>query len=156
MFKKILINKSLDGCLDDVFTLYFCSDKSQNSAIMKKSKIICIICFALLMVYGKAEPTDPPTGNEKIDLKGQLATSAGPDDVEAYVDSQAVYVYFNQNFGNVSVDLFNDTSGLIYSTVVNTSVQQLLVIPLSSAPSGTYTIELNTFFGHAEGEFGRE
>lgn len=122
---------------------------------MKKSKIF-FICFALLMVYGKAEPTDPPTGNEKIDLKGQLATNAGPDDVVAYVDDAAVYVYFNQNFGNVSVDLFNDTSGLIYSTVVNTSVQQVLVIPLTGAPSGTYTIELNTVIGHAEGEFGRE
>lgn len=146
----------MDGCFADGLSLYFCSSKSQNSAIMKKSKIIFILCFALFMVYGKAEPTDPPTGNEKIDLKGTLSTSAGPNDIEAYVSDAALYIYFHQNFGIVSVDLYNDTSGLIYSTVVDTSVQQVLVIPLSTAPSGTYTIELNTIFGYAEGEFGRD
>ena len=73
--------------------------------------------------------------------------------MEAGQDDIAVYVYFHQNFGNVSVSLYNETGCLVYNTVVDTSVQQTLVIPISWAPSGIYYLELDNAFGNAEGEF---
>jgi hypothetical protein len=47
-------------------------------------------------------------------------------------------------------------SGLIYSTVVNTSMQHLLVIPITSSSNNNYTIVFSNTFGYAEGEFDRE
>jgi hypothetical protein len=121
---------------------------------MKKS--IILICFAIIMTYGKADPTHPYTGNEKIEIQGKLDINAGPDDLEVYIDDQTVYVYFNQDFGSVNVSLYGDMSGLIYSTVVNTSMQHLLVIPITSSSNNNYTILFSNTFGYAEGEFDRE
>lgn len=94
-----------------------------------------------------------PTEAEKIVLRGRLDYNAGSDDIEAGATDQAVYLYFNRNFCNVSISLYNATGNLIYSSVVDTSMQQLVVIPINSTASGTYTVVLDNANGYAEGYF---
>ena len=118
-------------------------------------KCILLICFALLATYGKTDPTHPFTGNEKIELQGKLDVHAGPDDVEAYFDDYAVYVFFYEDFGTVSVTLCSNASGLVYGTNINTSTQHYLMIPFSSYSGNTFTITLSNGTGYAEGEFNR-
>ena len=100
---------------------------------------------------GKAD--NIPTTAEKIDLKGKLNLSAGPDDIEAGATDNAVYLYFNQNFGNVSISLYSPMGLLVYNCVVDTSMQQLVVIPIASSVSGTYTVVLDNANGLVEGDF---
>ena len=96
-----------------------------------------------------------PSGAEKIKLKGKLDVNAGPDDIEAGATETAVYLYFNQSVGSVSISLYNASDLLIYNGVVDTSTQQMVVIPIISTESGTYTIVLDNVVGFAEGNFER-
>ncbi|MBR4468793.1 MAG: DUF3244 domain-containing protein, partial [Bacteroidales bacterium] len=82
---------------------------------------------------------DPPPGYEKINLQGSLMFGVGPNAVVAGANENSVYIGFNQDFGNVSISIYNEAGLVVYSTVVNTSVQQVVIIPFSSAASGTYT-----------------
>jgi len=94
-----------------------------------------------------------PTGYEKILLHGTLATNAGPNAIVAGASDDAVYIGFNQSFGNVNISIYNGMGGLVYSTVVNTNVQQVVIIPFNAAASGSYIVELSNANGYAEGEF---
>ena len=96
-----------------------------------------------------------PSGAEKIELKGRLDLNTGLDDIEAGATENNVYLYFNQSFGNVSILLYDAANNLIYSTIVNTAVQQMVIIPILSATSGTYTVVLSNAIGLAEGDFER-
>ena len=97
-----------------------------------------------------------PTGYELIILQGKLDCNAGPNAVVAGASDDAVYIGFNQDFGNVSISIYNEAGLVVYSTVVNTSVQQVVIIPFSSAASGTYTVELNSANGYVDGDFEHE
>ena len=55
--------------------------------------------------------------------------------------------------GNVNISIYNGMGGLVYSTVVNTDVQQVFIIPFTSAASGSYTVELSNANGYADGDF---
>lgn len=99
------------------------------------------------------EASNIPYGAEEIILNGKLDYNAGPDDIKAGATDDAIYVQFNQSFGNVSISIYNGMGGLVYNTVVNTDVQQTVIIPFASAASGTYTVELNNANGYADGEF---
>ena len=94
-----------------------------------------------------------PTGYELIILQGKLDCNAGPNAVVAGANENSVYIGFNQDFGNVSISIYNEAGLVVYSTVVNTSVQQVVIIPFSSAASGTYTVELNCANGYVDGDF---
>lgn len=94
-----------------------------------------------------------PAEAKEIRLLGKLNYNAGPDDIEAGATDNAVYLYFNQNFGNVSITLYNPTGILVYNCVVDTSIQQLVVIPIASSVSGTYTVVLDNANGLVEGDF---
>lgn len=107
------------------------------------------------MNQSKDNVYDRPHGWEEILLQGSLSYGIGPNAIEAGATEDAVYIYFNQSFGNVSIAIYSNTEGLVYSTVVDTSVQQLVVIPLTGAANGTYYVELNNASGYAEGEFYR-
>jgi len=94
-----------------------------------------------------------PIGYDEIDLHGELMLSIGPNAIVAGVSDDAVYIGFNQDFGNVNISIYNGMGGLVYSTVVNTSVQSVVIIPFTSAASGSYTVELSNADGDAEGDF---
>ncbi|MBQ8957030.1 MAG: DUF3244 domain-containing protein [Bacteroidales bacterium] len=88
-------------------------------------------------------------------MHGDLLNSIGPNAVVAGANDNAVYIGFNQDFGNVSISIFNEAGLVVYSTVVDTSVQQVVIIPFFSAASGSYTVELSSANGYADGDFER-
>ena len=96
---------------------------------------------------------DVPHGYEQIELRGSLMLNAGPTAIEVGVSDDAIYVQFNQNFGNVTVTIYDPNGLIIYSDMVNTAVQQLLVIPVSLNNEGIYTIVLENATGYADGDF---
>ena len=79
-----------------------------------------------------------------------------PNAIVAGASDDAVYIGFNQSFGNVNISIYNGMGGLVYSTVVNTDVQQVFIIPFSGVASGSYTVELSSANGYAEGEFDKD
>jgi len=86
-----------------------------------------------------------PTDFETFELHGDLLLGVGRN---------AVCVHFSQSFGNVSVALHNEDGVLVYSTVVNTDVQQTLIIPLANnSGNGGYYLTLDNATGFAEGDF---
>lgn len=120
---------------------------------MKKLlSLILAVFLSATAIEAIETPTDPPSGSSVIVLHGELDCNAGPDSVEAYFNSNMVVVCFHQNFGYVSVILIGD-GNTVYSQTINTSVQQIVYIPLTGALSGRYAIILNNANGYAEGEF---
>ncbi len=134
---------------------------------MNKKALIIIALCALGLCIGEThainttslapintwEIADPPQGYEKIHLHGTLMLGIGPNAVVAGASDNAVYIGFNQDFGNVSISIYNSIGGLIYNTVVNTAVQSVVIIPITTAASGTYTVEINNATDYAEGDF---
>lgn len=94
-----------------------------------------------------------PTGYDVINLHGELMYNIGPNAIVAGANDNSVYIGFNQSFGNVNISIYNGMGGLVYSTVVDTSVQSVVIIPFTNAASGTYTVELNSADGYADGDF---
>lgn len=111
------------------------------------------VSLAKAPCYEFNDDVNVPSGFDKIDLRGSLMNGIGPNAIVAGASDNAVYVGFNQDFGNVSISIYNEAGLVVYSTVVNTSVQQVVIIPFSSAASGTYTVELNSANGYVDGDF---
>lgn len=103
----------------------------------------------------KWEMADPPHGYDKINLQGTLMFGIDPNAIVAGVSDNDIYIGFNRSFGNVNISIYNDMGIIVYSTVVDTDVQQVVIIPFSVA-SGTYTVELNNARGYADGDFERD
>ena len=97
--------------------------------------------------------SDIPPGYEELELRGSLMLNAGPNSIEAYVYQNSVYVYFHQNFGNVQITLYDPNAVIIYNDVVNTAVQQIVIIPITSQAEGIYTIVFENPSGYADGDF---
>ena len=100
--------------------------------------------------------SDIPPGYEELELQGSLMLNAGPNDIEAYVDGHYVYVEFHRDFGAVSITLYDPNGLTIYNDVVNTTIQQLVVIPITALNEGIYTIILENAFGDADGDFEKQ
>ena len=100
-------------------------------------------------------PTDPPSNNKVIILRGNLSYNTGPNSVEALYVNNCVNVYFHQNFGNVNITIMSESGSVVYNNTVNTAVQKTFSIPLSNTSSGNYTLILDNANGYAEGEFAR-
>lgn len=129
---------------------YFWTQLNYNDM---KTKTLLSFCFCAFYLTATCDPTNPPTNAQTIHLVGDLDYNAESYDVEAYVDGHYVYVSFHRNFGNVSITLYDPDGLTLYSDVVNTGVQQLVVIPVSAFMEGIYTIVLESILGSAEGEF---
>lgn len=93
-----------------------------------------------------------PNDAERIELNGTLMFNH-QSSIEAAVNDYAVYIQFNQNFGNVSISLYNQSGALIHNGMVDTSVQSQVVIPFLNSTNGTYTLVLENVSGYVEGEF---
>ena len=132
----------------------------------KKTLIIVALC-ALGLCFGEAQavnkaPTpitinnweiaDPPQGFEEIKLQGTLMLGVGPNAVVAGASDNSVYIGFNQDFGNVSISIYNAAGLLVCSTVVNTNVQPTVIIPFENVNTGVYTVVLDNADG---GDFER-
>lgn len=100
------------------------------------------------------ETTDElPPSYDLIELQGSLMYGSGTTAVEAGFNETSVYIQFNQNLGYVSITIINPYGLTIYTGVVNTAVQQVVVIPVSLSAEGLYTIYLDNASEYAEGEF---
>lgn|GEM_PF-1220871 len=103
----------------------------------------------------KEDNPELPSEYERILLHGSLDYGVGPNAIIAGANENAVYIHFNQSFGNVSISIYNGTGLLVYSAVANTDVQQTYIIPIFSGTGGPYTIVLDSANGYAEGDFER-
>lgn len=133
------------------------------------AKTLIIVSFCLLSFWaGELQANNPettsivqknndvPHGYEEIILQGSLVLCPGSNPIEAGVNDNSIYIQFNQNLGNVTVTVYNPSGLTIYSGVVNTAVQQLLVIPVTFSLEGTYTIFLENATGYADGDFEKQ
>ena len=127
-----------------------------------KLKFVFLICFGALGFVANSlavnignkdcrEQVLFPNGLDEIVLHGDLVMSAGPNAIVAGVGEDAIYIEFNQNLGNVAISLYNESEVLVYNAVINTGVQQLVIIPINNEPGVSYTLELNNAAGYAEG-----
>jgi len=95
--------------------------------------------------------TDP------IDLIGDL--DPGPrlrsisDLVTCELQGNIIISMFHMNVGNLLVAITNNTGDAVYNTMVNTSIQNQLFIPLLGLPSGIYTITFSNESGQLSGDF---
>lgn len=122
---------------------------------------LCAICFFIMEANASSyhvnnEKSNIPNGADEIELIGQLDFNAGPDDIEAGATDNAVYIQFNRSFGNVNIALYNATGIIIYNCSVDTSMQQLVVIPITSMVSGIYTVVISNANGNVEGDFNKD
>lgn len=131
-----------------------------------KKRLLFLFCFCLLgisVLETQAFNPEPltidsntnelPPDYDVIELKGCLVLNAGTTAVEAGFNETSVYIQFNQNLGYVSITIINPYGLTIYTGVVNTAVQQVVVIPVSLSAEGLYTIVLDNAVEYAEGEF---
>ena len=134
---------------------------------MKKALILSSLCILALSTPWPVQAVNHetssitnmednvPTGYEIIVLKGKLDYNTGSDGIIAGANDNSVYIHFNQSFGNVSISIYNAVGNRVYNTVVDTSVQQTVIIPFSNMANGNYTVVLDNANGYAEGDFER-
>ena len=96
-----------------------------------------------------------PTEYEQIHLQGTLMLGTGPNAIIAGANDNSVYIRFNQSFGSVNIKIYNATGSLCYNGMVNTTVQQTVIISIVGNNDGFYTVMLDNANGFAEGEFER-
>lgn len=94
-----------------------------------------------------------PTGFEVIELQGSLMYGVSPNAINAGANRNSVYLHFSRSFGNVNVRIYNESGSLVYNSIVDTSAQQTVIIPLAGNSNGTYAVELDNANGFAEGYF---
>ena len=112
----------------------------------------CLLSVAIGYIAYEPQDDNPPN-QSTILLQGSLDTNAGPNDVEAYVDEYNIYINFHRSFGNVNITLYNPFGLTVYHDVINTNIQNLVVIPISGLPEGTYTIVLEKNSNYLDGDF---
>lgn len=132
---------------------------------MKKSVLfficLCMLGSSALKIQAfNSRPTfvnqnsdDLPPSYDQIVLQGNLMFGVGPNAIEAGYNENSIYIQFNQNLGYVDVTIYNPNGLMVYNDVVNTAVQQQLVIPITGFVDGVYTIVLENATGYADGEF---
>lgn len=132
---------------------------------MKKKVLILIGLCAISIFSWNAQATNAetnplydvdysiPHGIDDIELFGSLMLNVGPNAIKAGASDDAVYIQFNQSFGNVSITIYNGNGQQVYCTMVDTSIQQVVIIPFNTATSDTYTVVLDNATGYAEGDF---
>lgn len=104
-------------------------------------------------VFEIQKANDVPHGYDGIVLEGNLLFGVGPNAIVAGYNENFVFIQFNQNFGYIDVTLYNTNGQAVYNDVVNTAVQQQVVIPISRFDNGVYTVVLENVTGYADGDF---
>ena len=130
--------------------------KIKNTLLVAFCAIVLCVSIAKASTIEK-DPSfttsiDLPGILEKIDLQGDLMYSVGPNAINAGASKDAIYIEFKQNCGNVDIFIYNENGQQIYGTTVNTSVQQMVIIPISNTTNNGYSIMLSNANGCAEGD----
>ena len=131
-----------------------------------KKKLLFLLCFFLLglnasktqaanleprFIYGNTG--ELPPDYDEIVLQGCLMLNIGPNAIEAGYNNNSIFIQFNQNLGYVDITVYNPYGLLAYHDVINTAVQQQVIIPITSFADGIYTIVLENATGYVDGEF---
>lgn len=130
---------------------------------MKIKTIILVALCALGFYFSEAYATtletiyQKTTDNipgilEEIELRGDLMNSVGPNAINAGLGKDAIYIQFNQSCGCIDIFIYNENGQQIYCSNVNTSVQQMIVIPITNITDSSFFIVLSNATGNAEGE----
>ena len=129
---------------------------------IKNTLLVAFCALSLSVLIAKAvtietapyftTTTDLPGIVEKIELQGDLMYSVGPNAINAGASKDAIYIEFKQSCGNVDIFIYNENGQQIYGTTVNTSVQQMVIIPISNMANNGYSIMLSNANGCAEGD----
>jgi len=123
-------------------------------------KQLLTVCFILgELITSSSAPSGfflfPKSGGVKkeIRLKGtfkRISTkSLTLSPIEACVNSSSLDVIFLEELGNIDVILYAESGSIIYSEIINTSVQQYLSIDVSDWDSGIYEIR----FVNSDGKY---
>ena len=94
-----------------------------------------------------------PEGYDIIELYGDLIRGSNLNAIEAGIGENDIYIHFNQNLETVSIYLYNDSGVLLYHNLVNTAIQQTVIIPINSTYNGSYYLEIDNATGYAGGDF---
>ena len=94
-----------------------------------------------------------PEGYDIIELYGDLIRGSNLNAIEAGIGENDIYIHFNQNLETVSIYLYNDSGVLLYHNLVNTAIQQTVIIPINCAYNGSYYLEIDNATGYAGGDF---
>lgn len=131
-----------------------------------KKKLLYLVCFCIFGLCAMEAQAvnlksasiinvedNVPTGFEVIELQGSLMYGVSPNAINAGANRNSVYLHFSRSFGNVNVRIYNESGSLVYNSIVDTSAQQTVIIPLAGNSNGTYAVELDNANGFAEGYF---
>lgn len=132
--------------------------------IIRATALVCLCILGLCLGEAKANNLETvpvfcnnmdnlPPGYTKIDIHGKLNYNAGPNGIEAGASDHAVYIHFNENYGNVSISIYNAAGNLVYQSILDTAVQTTIIIPISNTANGNFTLLLDNATGSADGDF---
>ena len=79
-----------------------------------------------------------PNEFDKINLMGDLMFAVGPNAIEAGASDDAIYIGFNQSFGNVNISIYNSMGIAVLWQVVSTSWNSIMPMVMPKAISITY------------------
>lgn len=129
---------------------------------MKIKNLFCTIFLwtAVCVSMGftvQTERADTKMKKSKIVLAGKfddegIRTDGGSDVVVTEQDDE-LHVVFNEEVGVVEISICNHHEEVCYNTVVDTSFQSFLSIPVDSLECGTYTLSLDNGEGVISGTF---
>jgi len=124
---------------------------------MNKQRMIILVLFAIILSFTiSGEEKANKTSDSEILLRGELESGgfrSGGDAITAEVQGNVIMALFHKDVGNLLITLTNNTGGQVYETVVNTSVLQQALIPLSGLPAGVYSIPFSNSLGAMYGDF---
>ncbi|MDN5292036.1 MAG: hypothetical protein PWQ06_2275 [Anaerophaga sp.] len=124
---------------------------------MNKQRMIILVLFAIILSFTiSGEEKANKTSDSEILLRGELESGgfrSGGDVVTAEMQGNVIMALFHKDVGNLLVTLTNSTGEQVYEILVNTSVYQQALIPISGLPAGVYSITFSNGLGTMYGDF---
>ena len=95
---------------------------------------------------------------KKIDIiikNGKISNnnSRSLDPIIATYNSSCLTINFNVSLGQTDIIIENEYGNMVYSSSTNVIEYEVVFVPISNLPSGTYYITIICNDGSAEGEF---
>lgn len=116
--------------------------------------ITLILLFSCMMVIAFSNNSDETT--EPIYLEGDYLDGgirSGGDIICAEIQGNILISHFYMDIGFIHIKVNNHAYETVYETIINTSEQGLLLIPLTGLPPGEYTIQYHKEGNYLYGDF---
>lgn len=126
-----------------------------------KHSIILFLFAGLLFIpitfgatyYAAHNEMTTEQSSSTVDLHGRFIKGglrSGTDPIIVDQQDNSLVILFQNDVGVLHVTI-TGTQGLVYNTLVDTSIPSTLIIPLVNFPSGNYTIVFNNEYGTMQG-----